>query len=292
MSKHVSLTLHYPEETVECDFTAALSVFPQFKVLPNPITDYFATTASLVKKIVDTKYANDAEILGLLVLGVVSSAEFYFRSILSELSDACPLCQHHTEAMTIPAGSQAFYAGSGFHPMMSAFEHESLADSKKIVGEIKRFVGLSCGGNTSVKKALDDFELLCELRHCFVHARGFAGLKAVRAIGGPRNLHKVLIGQSQALDFIKLSHNAVRAVNKYLSEEILDRWIEKDVLVGKWSDDKKAFTRYVELFTKRNETNFDGSLKTAYATVRPAIVKRRQGIAAKVGVLKSEGEST
>ena len=282
MSNHITLNLHYPEETVTCDFPSALTEFPKTNSSLNPITDYFSTTASLVTKIVDTKYANDAEVLGLLVLGVVSCAEFYFRSVLSRLTQTCPLCERLTESLNIPAGSIAFYAGSGFAPTMSAFEHESLADSKKISAEIKRFVGVSCGDNSSVKAALDDFELLCELRHCFVHARGFAGLKAVKAIGGPRSLQKVLIERNQALDFIKLSHNAVRAVNRYLSDEVLNRWIDKDVLLGTWTQDRKRFTSYVDLFVKTGEDSYGGSPQTIYAAVRPVIIKRKQAIAAKV----------
>ena len=281
MSNHITLTLHLPEETVDCNFSDALVPFPS-GAMANPIADYFQTTGSLVKKIIDTKYANDAEVLGLLVLGVVSSAEFYFRTILSELSRTCPLCTLLTEAINIPSGSFAFYSSSGFSSTMSAFEHESLADSKKIFSEIKRFAGFVCSDNSSVKKALDDFELLCELRHCFVHARGFAGLKATRVLGGKRTVHKVLIKQQQALDFIKLSHNAVRAVNHYLSNEVLNRWIDKDVLSGKWTADKKLFTRYWALFSKQGEDSYLGSIQNSYGLVRPIILKRRQAVAAKV----------
>ncbi|WP_447772353.1 hypothetical protein [Variovorax boronicumulans] len=273
--------LHYPEETVACDFSSVLIPFPEGN-MENPISDYFLTTGGLVKKIIDTKYSNDADILGLLVLGVVSAAEFYFRTVLSELARACPLCIQHTEAINIPSGSVAFYSKSGFSSVMSAFEHESLADSKKIISEIKRFVGFSCSDNSSVKKALDDFELLCELRHCFVHSRGFVGLKAIRALGGARTVQKVLIKQQQALDFIKLSHNAVRAVNHYLSNEVVNRWIDKDVLSGQWTSDKTIFTRYWRLFAKKGEDSYLGSPQKAYAIVRPKILKRRQAIAAKV----------
>ena len=282
MSKHVALTLHLPEETVACDFPAALVAYPPGTTI-NPITDYFTTTGNLVRKIVDTKYSNDAEILGLLVLGVVSCAEFYFRSILSQITRICPICEAHTEALNIPVGSFAFYASSGLPHVMSAFEHESLADSKKISGEVKRFANLSCMDDSSVKKALDDFELLCELRHCFVHARGFAGLKAVRAMGGTRTLQKVLVKQQQALDFIKLSHNAVRAINRFLSEGTLDRWIDNDVVVGEWAQDKELFGRYLNLFGKRGEDAYSGSAAQAYAQVRPVILRRKQAIAARVG---------
>ncbi|MFO1393993.1 MAG: hypothetical protein U1F09_09565 [Steroidobacteraceae bacterium] len=282
MSKHVTLALHLSEETVVCDFSSVLVPIPTGSML-NPISDYFDTTSRLVKKIVDTKYANDAEILGLLVLGVVSSAEFYFRSIIAEIARTCPLCERQAEIVHIPFGSPAFYKDSAFALAMSAFEHESLADSKKIAGEIRRFAGFSIPDASSVKKALDDFERLCELRHCFVHARGHVGLKAMRALGEARAAHKILVGQQQALDLIKLSHNAVRAVNHYVSNEIVNRWIDNDVLSGQWAEDKALFTRYWRLFSKRNEDAYGGVPRKAYTQIRPIITKRRQGIAAKVG---------
>jgi len=281
VSSHLTLTLHYPEETVACDFASVLVPYPPGSNA-NPITDYFSTAANLVKKIIDTKYSNDAEVLGLLMLGILSCAEFYFRSVLSELARVCPICKQLSEGINIPAGSFSFYADAGLAATMSAFEHESLADSKKVVAEIKRFGGFNCAENTSVKRALDDFEQLCELRHCFVHARGFVGLKTIRAIEGPRTFQKLLIKQSQALDFIKLSHNAVRAVNRYLGDEILNRWIDRDVLVGKWANDKKLFTRYWDLFAKHGEDAYLGSPHKSYAIVRPIILKRRQAIAANV----------
>lgn len=282
MSSHVMLTLHAPEETVDCDFLAVLMPYPRAETIENPISMYFSATSGLIKKIIDTKYAEDAEVLGLLVLGVLSSAELYFRMILGELAQLCPLCGQYAEAQTIPVGANDFYASSGFPSVMSAFEHESLADSRKIASEIKRFSGFVCLDSESVRRALEDFALLCELRHCFVHSRGFAGLKAIRALGGKRSLHKILIKQQQALDFIKLSHNAVRAVNHYLGNEVINRWIDKDVLVGRWTDDKKLFNRYWRVFTKQGEDSYLGSPQKAYAVLKPIIRKRRQAFAAKV----------
>lgn len=281
MFKHVTLTLHEPEETIICDFSSALTPHSS-DAIKNPITDYFDNANGLVLKIIQAPYGNDSEILGLLVLGIVSSAEFYFRAIISELVRTCPICESISEAINIPVGSNSFYLKSGYSSAMSAFEHESLADSKKITGEIKRFVGFQCQENSSVKKALDDFELLCEIRHCFVHARGFAGLKAARALKGPRTLQVVRITQAQALDFIKLAHNAVRAVNHYLCNEVLNRWIEKDELKGTWVQDKKLFTRYWKLFAVGGEDKYTGDPRVAYQSVQTIIKKRKQGMAAQV----------
>jgi hypothetical protein len=279
VSKHISLKLHAPEETLAVDFCSALTPVPG-PLTQNPISDYFATTGTLVQKIVSTKYADDAEVLGLLVLGVLSSAEFYFRRVLSEVTELCPVCKSNVETVNVPAASTGFYANSGFAATFSAFEHESLADSKKITSEIRRFAGLNCSDNSSAKVALDEFETLCELRHCLVHARGFAGLKATRVLKASRVPQKVLMSQVKALELIKVAHNAVRAVNRYLSDEIVNRWIDKEVLSGTWNRDKKAFTRWWNLFVVFDEDEFSGLPVHAYARVKPIVVKRLQAIAA------------
>ena len=281
MSKHVELTLHLSEETVTCALDSALIEYVPTSTA-NPITDYFSATSVLIKKIVNEKYPNDSEILGLLVLGVVSCAEFYFRSVLSVLGAICPLCEVHSESVNIPLGSIRYYSKSGFPTAMATFEHSSLADMKAIANEIKRFAGFNCMDDSSVKRALQDFEILCEVRHCFVHTRGFVGLKAARAIGGKRALQKLLIQQTEALDLIKFSHNAVRAVNRYLANQILTGWIDGDVLAGDWVSDRESFTRLWKLFAIPKEDEFAGSVRKAYAKVRQSVLKRRQAIAAKV----------
>lgn len=281
MSKHLTLQLHLQEEAVTCDFASSFIPIPRGR-RPNPITDYFESTSTLVRKIIDTKYADDSEVLGLLVLGVISSAEFYFRNILGAVSELCPICVTHTESIEVMSGAAVVYADAGYALSMASLEHESLADSKRLIAQIARFSNLKISENSSVKKALDDFELLCELRHCFVHAKGFVGIKAARALGGQRRIAKVIVKRDQALDFIKLAHNAVRAVNHFLGNELLNRWIDKDVLVGEWSNDRKLFLPYWALFAKTGEDQFDGSPNKAYSKLRPLLRRRRQAMAARV----------
>jgi len=280
VSKHISLVLHYPEETVDNNISIVLEPFPNGPI-DNPITDYFENSDRLIKKIVDNRYSGDSEILGLLVLGVISSAEFYFRAVLSKLARTCPVCLSHAENVSIPFGSAAFYSNSTFGPVMSAFDHFSLADSKRIVDEIKRFSGFGCKNNTSLKKALGDFEELCEIRHCLVHSRGFVGLKSMCFFDGNRSHHKVLVNQNTALDLIKLSHNVVRAVNHHLSTEVLNRWIDRDFLSGEWSKDKELFVKYWSLFSKSGEDEYNGVAHTAYTKARKVILARRRGMAEK-----------
>lgn len=282
MSNHARLILHQSEEAVSVNTSKLLERYPGPNTA-NAITDYFAVSNNLLIKIARTAYADDSEILGLLLLGVVSAAEFYFRSVLGAAITVCPLCALHAEGAHVPIGSYGFYRGSGYSHAMAAFEHESLADAKKIKTECKKLTGFDLTEDSSANKAISDFEILCELRHCLVHARGFAGLKACKALGAEqRSLQKLLVGKAEALELVKLSHNAVRALNRFLADSIVNRWVERDVLNGVWNSDKALFVSAIEAFWIKGEDSYNGIAWNAYKPFRRAIVARRKAIGARV----------
>lgn len=282
MSSHATLALHLSEETVTVQVDGILKPFPG-NPMTNPIGDYFSVADGLAAKLTKAPYDTDAEVLGLLLLGVVSAAEFYFRSVLGTSLDVCPLCRQHAELLAVPLGAFEFFSESGYSHALGAFEHESLADSKKIRGECKRFTGFELSKDASADKAITDFELLCELRHCFVHARGLAGLKACRALNSEyRSLQRLLVGKAEAFELLKLSHNAVRAFNRFLANSILNRWVDEDLFKGRWKEDKAAFTKVIEAFWIKGEDSYGAIAWKAYKPFQRAVQARRASMAAKV----------
>lgn len=285
MSKHGALALHLPEEAIAPDIHGILQPIPG-ALAENPISEYFYSANSLTTKIARSSQADDSEILGLLLLGIVSAAEFYFRAVFGVATSICPACKVQAEMQRIPIGSFAFYENTGYSHTLSAYEHESLADSKKIVSECKKFTGLDISTDTSALKAITDFEILCELRHCLVHARGFAGLKACVALKTEkRKLQKLLVGKSEAFELIKISHNAVRAVNRFIANGIVNRWIDQDLLTGIWKTDREIFTELIEAFWIRGEDNYKTIPFSAYRPFRKAILAKQKAMEAQVKVV-------
>ena len=131
MSSHVALTLHLSEESVSVDAAQVLQAYPT-PVKTNPITTYFLTANRIARKITRSENAHDSEVLGLLLLAVVSGAEFYFRSVLGATIDICPVCKRHAEPLLVPLAAQEFYDDSGYSCALGALEHESFADAKKL----------------------------------------------------------------------------------------------------------------------------------------------------------------
>ena len=121
MSKHVSLRLHVPEEQLELSLTASIRHVPTGSRL-SPIADYFDATSRLKGKILAAANSNDAELLGLMIIGVVSAAEFYFRSVLGRLIQICPLCVRHAESAQVPLGALSYYQGSDYCFALGAME--------------------------------------------------------------------------------------------------------------------------------------------------------------------------
>lgn len=281
MSKHVSLRLHSPEEQLDVVLAEATEQVPVGLQL-NPIADYFDATSRLKGKILSAALAHDAELLGLMIIGVISAAEFYFRSILGRVIQICPLCARHAEAAQVPFGAFGFYEHSDYCFALGAMEHESLADAAKVAAYVNKLTGFKTNEDSSVVAALQGYESLCELRHCIAHARGFVGLKGSRALGlKERRLTKVLVDQKGAFELLKLSHNAVRSVNRFLLDSLVNRWIDCDVFSGKWADDRGKFAMLWRSFSMTGEDGFNGNVRSAYAVVRVSVVKRQQAIAAK-----------
>ncbi len=281
MSKHVSLRFHAPEEQLDASLVDSIQQVPVGLRL-SPIADYFDATSRLKGKILAAAHADDAELLGLMIIGVISAAEFYFRSILGRTIQICPLCARQAEAAQVPMGAFSFYEDSDYCFALGAMEHESLADAAKVATYFNKLTGFKTSEDSSVVAALQGYESLCELRHCLAHARGFVSLKGSRALGlEGRKLSKVLVNQAGAFELLKLSHNAVRSVNRFLLDSLVNRWIDRDVLTGTWANDSTRFAMVWKSFSMTGEDGFNGNVRSAYAVVRQSIVKRQQAIAAR-----------
>jgi hypothetical protein len=286
VSNHSSLTLHQSEESIILEIAELLIAFPGPTPL-NPISEYFSKSSGLAAKLVTTPYSDDSEILGLLLLGVVSAAEFYFRRVLGQTITICPVCRQHAEMLQVPIAAFDFFSGSGYSNALGSFEHESLADAAKIRAKCKIFTGLDVSSDPSADQAIKGFDLLCELRHCLVHSSGFAGLKACRALGvEQRSLQKIIVGKKEVFELLKLSHNAVRAFNRFLVNSIINRWIDEEVLSGEWKVDKYNFNRVIESFWIVDENVYGGIAWNAYRSIRPSILARNRAMAAKVAPIK------
>jgi hypothetical protein len=81
---------------------------------------------------------NDA--LGkVLLLGVVSASEHFFRAVLAGLVYICPLVRKKAESLTLSLGAVEYYAKPDLG--LALFEHVSLATAGEIQKQTQRLIG-------------------------------------------------------------------------------------------------------------------------------------------------------
>ncbi|MGE8445755.1 MAG: hypothetical protein ACN6O1_06020 [Comamonas sp.] len=274
MFEESKLNLNKPEEAISIDPKNAVAKC-QLPAGVSPIADYFSHTNELLTRFVRPELSNDAITLSLLLLGVVSAAEFYFRSILVQSLDICPFAAKHADRIQVPFGSIAYYGVKTRALGLSVFEHKSLAGASEIKSETTRLLGVSIQGSSSVSTALTGFDTLCELRHAAIHTRGYISSKAASELGiSQEMLQRIEVSQVSAFELTKLSHNAVRSFNRFLVNSILERWIANKYLIGSWRKDKVAFSRLFNAFVFPEESRFSGDVKKTYENIQSDLISR------------------
>lgn len=274
MSRASLLELNKPEEALSIDVGSAV-VACSLPSEISPIADYFKYTQLLVSRFVRPEFSSDTEALSLLVLGVVSAAEFYFRSVIVKSLDICPYAMKIGNKAEVSLGSLLYYGTKTKTLGFCLFEHKSLASSSEIKKELQRLIGININAASSASEALKGFDVLCELRHAAIHSRGFVGFKNALDLGtSSKSVQRINFSQSVVFDLTKLAHNAVRSFNRYVLDNILQRWIAEKYLTGTWRSDKKKFSALFLLFSYPEESAYGVNVLSAYRSIQPAILAR------------------
>jgi hypothetical protein len=236
----------------------------------SPIDDFYEYISLLIPiGTIDQLAANNA--LGrALLLGIVSGTELYFRSILSTLINVCPVARNHASSQQLSLGAVDYYR---LHLGFGLLENVSIAGSGEIYKQTRRITGIELPKGSSVQQAVLEFEKLCELRHAATHSRGDLGHQNVRDLGlehrGKRFALQVnLQGLHEATG---VCQNLVRAYNRFLYRQTIERWIAERVLYSQWSRDGKKFLALHQLFKSTRDHVGPDSAREAYTLLQPTL---------------------
>jgi hypothetical protein len=236
-------------------------------------------------------------ILGSLVfLGMVSAAEGYFRSILRRLILTDPLCASNAASRTVS------YAAAVHHqPDLlpeALLEGVSLASAKSLVNEFKTLCSVSLAGGggvpTSLESLFQNFEDICQVRHCGIHRFGKLGSQQALRLGLDSHvplLEKPLkLSPAHLQDIAEALEALIKAVNSYTFFDMLKRSFnaspagpDKIALYQKswsldWDTDEIRFTRFHSIFASVRPTAPSAPVENAYeaflAYIRATEAKR------------------
>jgi hypothetical protein len=215
--------------------------------------------------------------MNLVLLGYVSAVEGYFRQIIRELVNLDSDVKANCRLVQVNFGA-TYYGAKEMLPE-SLMDGVSFTSKKNIINTCKNLLDIPLLASTRLAKPLEDFDSICQLRHCVVHRFGKVGATNAIKLGLHGAGFNECIEKPIAMSFAsiqkasKVSVNLIKVVNQYLWEQIMKRSMENKSNSNAWSwdyrKDKKLFKKYIGLFYETTGLTFDDSaIKARYVEFR------------------------
>lgn len=227
----------------------------------SPIDTYLNKIRSLIVLI---NPGNFNEInANLVILGSVSAFESYMREVIRRTILIDKISLKNCESMPLSYGA-AISHGANLLPE-AILEDISFAGKANIKESIKTFIGLKGHLPNSLVSALEEFNKVCEIRHCLVHRFGKLGAKNAIKLGLSEHstcIEKPLLLNYQFLQELQLACNVVvKEVNNYIFNGLLQRLITDEngrklgSTIWKWNynSDRAEFIKYYKTFASTIE---------------------------------------
>ena len=158
-----------------------------------------------------------------LSLSLVSCVENFFRNVMGDVINICPVSQKASAEKNINLGSMLWHSNKAER---CAFEGTSFSNAKNIRSALRGFIGLSEKQVCELDDVLEEYEKVCQMRHVIAHSSGIVqGLNAIQ-LHIPRSHDEVFL----KIDYANLHKIAavclsvVLAVNEMLFGVIAKRW--------------------------------------------------------------------
>lgn len=208
----------------------------------------------------------------LILLGVVSEVESFFKQIVGGCVRLCSLCRQSASKHTIPFAAVDYYQEDDIE--YALVESVSFATSGEILRQTEKLTGLKLKGS-GLNAVIQQFDYVCHLRHAAVHASGILGTGNVREISQSSTTKlQVDLNFAKVQGIVAICHNLIREYNRDLFSRLVDRWIDNRVLVGNWQTDRDRFAPAHHLFHSVEDAFGPSTAYNAYRSLRPILLRR------------------
>lgn len=205
------------------DSIGSLSPYLKEIELPAPIDVYIIQSRKLLTYGTQDRLNENPRLGGLLLLGAISSAEAYFRSVLSSCLDICPICRNTAAEKQINLGGVLWHGQDGFR--RSAFEHMAFSSREELKKASSGYLGFTLK-DSQFDGPLNEYAKACHLRHGIVHNGGvLPGRNAVQL--GIKKFNKpveIVVNFSLLQKTIAAIDSLVLTFNRELFSEMCKRW--------------------------------------------------------------------
>jgi hypothetical protein len=171
----------------------------------------------------------------LLLVGLVSATENYFRDIFSRLIQICPIAKATSADQSIKLGSVVWHGGRDVE--RGAFEHISFADVDTVIRASRNFLKYELQKTDT----LLEFGKVCELRHGIVHSGAvLAGKNALNLqLPATTGTLRIEVGFAQLQECGAICTSLVASVNTELFSEMAKRWAVNWPRLPSWNIHQK-----------------------------------------------------
>jgi hypothetical protein len=240
------------------------------RVSSSPIDEFLAQLKLLLPLATKSSLDTNAALGRLLLLGVVSISEQFYRSLIGRAVHVCPIAWHHASGQTMSLGAIDYYGQKRL--ALGLLESVTFSSPGTIILTTEKLVGVK-PMSQSMEKAVKDFERICQLRHAAVHSDGHLNSKNLRDFGLPglTTAHSLRIDFDGFQNVAAICENAVRAYNRALFSSMCDQWAKKKVLQASWVKDRKKYSELHELFYSTSDSENPTSPKDSYTLYLPQL---------------------
>lgn len=218
----------------------------------------------------------------LLLLGYVSAIESFLRSVFRSIINTDAKAQADAFSYPIPFG--AFLYHSKKTVAESLLEGISFASEQSIKNAINKFLEHS-NISPEIKSMLEEFEKICQMRHCCVHRFGKLGTQNGISLGlasHSKALEKPLVLSKDDLGSIaSWLMSFAKALNNFMFRILLERSTsEKNAYRINWqwsySKDRTKFLRTYNLFVTTKDGTLSPLAEDMYARFKRANQPRKK----------------
>jgi hypothetical protein len=201
----------------------------------------------------------------LLLVGLVSATENYFRDVFAGIIRLCPTAQSKSADHSIKLGSVIWH--SGVDVERGAFEHISFASGERLIKSSKEYLAYTLK-QTSI---VDEFDKVCELRHGIVHSGAIiAGKNAIRLQLPPtKEPLRITVDFARLQECGSICTTLVASINSELFAELARRWAVVWPKLPSWNSERThALFRQVwsTFFSAYDHTN--GTIPTSLSLMK------------------------
>lgn len=205
----------------------------------------------------------------MVILLYVALVESYFREILRSIINVDKYALKTCESSELKFHSARTLAKEMLP--IAILEDYSFAGSKSIEDAFRKILGIKGNFPREIKDPLNDFEKVCQFRHCIIHKFGYLGPDNVIKLGSSE--HEELMNKPLLLNFEQLQevinacNNIVKDVNNYLFKWFVTATIKYEYQdwTQDYDEDKEIFSKYFDIFySKEHREDKEVFMKEAY----------------------------